>query len=133
MGNSPIRVRATAQGFMGRLVDAGEVFTIESAAAYAPSWMEKVEADTAETAQQILKYGIKSNGGGRWIVVSNEDDSRASIAFKPNPDDKEEAKALAQAEANRLNAGGTPVLESAPQQEEEQEEEQKEDETLPDA
>lgn len=129
MENKQIRVRAIAQGFMGKLIERGEVFTVESATAYAPSWMEKVDAETQESAPQSLKYGIKSNGGGRWIVVSNEDDSRASVAFQPNPADKEEAKALAQAEANRLNAGGTPVLESAPQSEEEQ----KEDETLPDA
>ena len=129
MENKHIRVRAIAQGFMGKLIERGEVFTVESAAAYAPSWMEKVDAETQESAPQSLKYGIKSNGGGRWIVVSNEDDSRASVAFQPNPADKEEAKSLAQAEANRLNAGGTPVLESAPQSEEEQ----KADETLPDA
>lgn len=121
-----IRVRATAQGFMGKLIEAGEVFTIESEAAFTPKWMAKVDAETDETEPQTLKYGIKSNGGGRWIVVSNEDDSRASIAFKP---DQGDAKALAQAEANRLNAGGTPVLESAPQQEEVQ----KADESLPDA
>jgi hypothetical protein len=126
MENKQIRVRAIAQGFMGKLIESGEVFTVESAAAYAPSWMEKVDAETQESAPQSLKYGIKSNGGGRWIVVSNEDDSRASVAFKP---DQGDAKALAQAEANRLNAGGTPVLESAPQSEEEQ----KADETLPDA
>ncbi len=129
MEKAPFRVRALALGFMGRLIEAGEVFTIQGEQEFAARWMEKVDAGVQETEPVRLKYGIKSNGGGRWIVVSNEDDSRASVAFQPNPADKEEAKALAQAEANRLNAGGTPVLESAPQSEEEQ----KADETLPDA
>jgi hypothetical protein len=126
MEKKQIRVRATAQGFSRRLIERGEVFTIDSAAAFSPNWMEKVGADTEETETQTLKYGIKSNGGGRWIVVNNDDDSRASIAFKP---DQGDAKALAQAEANRLNAGGTPLLESAPQQEDGH----KADESLPDA
>lgn len=120
-----IRVLAKAAGFVGRLIEAGEVFTV-SESQFSASWMVKVDESTAETPAQALKYGVKSNGGGRWIVVNNDDDSRASMAFKP---DQGDAKALAQAEANRLNAGGLPVLESARQQEDVQ----KADESLPDA
>lgn len=113
MATAPFRVRALALGFFGRLIEAGEVFTIQSEQEFAAKWMEKVDAGTQETEPAKLKYGIKSNGGGRWIVVSNEDDSRASVTFKP---DQGDAKALAQAEANRLNAGGELLLDAVPQQ-----------------
>lgn len=113
MEKAPFRVRALALGFMGRLIEAGEVFTIQGEQEFAASWMEKVDAGVQETEPVRLKYGIKSNGGGRWIVVNNDDDSRASVTFKP---DQGDAKALAQAEANRLNAGGELLLDATPQQ-----------------
>jgi hypothetical protein len=105
MDKPAIRVRATAQGFMGRLIERGEVFTVASEEAFASKWMEKVNAP--ETPLPELKYGVKSNGGGRWIVEALADGSRASVAFTKEQGD---AKALAQAEANRLNAGGELVL-----------------------
>ena len=105
MKTAPFTVRAIAQGFMGRLIERGEVFTVASEEAFTPKWMEKVDAP--ETPLPDLKYGIKSNGGGRWLVELIADGSRASVTYNKEQGD---AKALAQAEANRLNAGGELVL-----------------------
>lgn len=109
-----IKVRATAMGFLGKLREAGEVFVIGSEGAFAGSWMERVDAKVEETAAPTLKFAIKHVGAGNWIVVNNEDDSRASRMFKKGA--KGEAEGLAQAEAERLNAGGEMLLEAAPQQ-----------------
>lgn len=109
-----IKVRATAQGFLGKLIEKGEVFTISTEEAFAGSWMEMVGAAEKVTSQQVLQFGIKHVGAGNWIVVKNDDDSRASRMFKK---DDGNAKELAQAEANRLNAGGDMLLDAAPQQE----------------
>jgi hypothetical protein len=49
------------------------------------------------------KYKAKHNGGGRWVVENTEDGSRASVVFEKDDGD---AKAKAEAEAARLNAGG---------------------------
>lgn len=122
-----IKVRATATGFLGKLIEKGEVFTISNEEAFAGSWMEKVGAAAKETAAQSLPFGIKHVGGGNYIVVKNDDDSRASVMFKKGA--KGEAEGLAQAEANRLNAGGDMLLDAAPQQETDQ----KGDVNLPDA
>lgn len=53
------------------------------------------------------KYAAKHNGGGNWLVELVEDGSRASEVFKKADGD---AKAKADAEAERLNAGGDVVL-----------------------
>lgn len=121
-----IKVRATATGFLGKLIEKGEVFTISDEQAFAGSWMEKVGATEKVTAAQALQFGIKHVGAGNWIAVKNDDDSRASRMFKK---DDGNAKDLAQAEANRLNAGGDMLLDAAPQQETEP----KGDVNLPDA
>jgi hypothetical protein len=105
MDKTTIRVRATAQGFMGRLIERGEVFTVSGADAFTSKWMEKV--DDPETPLPELKYGIKSNGGGRWIVELLENGARSSVTYSKEQGD---SKALAQAEANRLNAGGELIL-----------------------
>lgn len=122
-----IKVRATAQGFFGKLIERGEIFTIGTEEAFAGSWMERVGAGAKEAPPQALPFCIKHVGGGNYIVVKNDDDSRASVMFKKGA--KGEAEGLAQAEANRLNAGGAMVLEAAPQQETEP----KGDVNLPDA
>lgn len=108
-----IKVRATAQGFLGKLIEKGEVFTISGEAAFAASWMQKVDATEKVTPSQVLQFGIKHVGAGNWIAVKNDDDSRASRMFKK---DDGNAKDLAQAEANRLNAGGDMLLDAVPQQ-----------------
>lgn len=109
-----IKVQATAQGFLGKLIEKGEVFTISDEQAFASSWMQKVDAGAKETPPQELLFGIKHVGAGNWIAVKNDDDSRASRMFKK---DDGNAKDLAQAEANRLNAGGDMLLDAVPQQE----------------
>lgn len=110
-----IKVRATAQGFLGKLREPGEVFVIDSEKAFAGSWMEKVDGAVKETAAPTLQFAVKHVGGGNWIVVKNEDGSRASRMFKKGA--KGEAEGLAQAEAERLNAGGQMLLDAVPQQE----------------
>lgn len=121
-----IKVKATAQGFLGKLIERGEVFTISGEEAFASSWMQKVDATEKETPPQVLLFGIKHVGAGNWIAVKNADDSRASRMFKK---DDGNAKDLAQAEANRLNAGGDMLLDAAPQQDDQA----KGDVNLPDA
>lgn len=109
-----MKVRATAMGFLGKLRMPGEVFVIDSEKAFASSWMEKVDEAVKETAAPALQFAVKHVGGGNWIVVKNEDDSRASRMFKKGA--KGEAEGLAQAEAERLNAGGQMLLDAVPQQ-----------------
>ncbi|MGL4315339.1 MAG: hypothetical protein ACRCTL_01795 [Pseudomonas sp.] len=109
-----IKVRATAQGFLGKLIEEGEVFTISTEEAFAGSWMEMVDATEKVTPSQVLQFGIKHVGAGNWIAVNNADDSRASRMFRK---DDGNARDLAQAEANRLNAGGAILLDAVPQKE----------------
>jgi len=121
-----ITVTATARGFFGRLIEAGETFSIDNDDQFAEGWMKKA-GEGAEVQAPALQYGAKHHGGGSWVVIDLATEELASVVFKKG--EKGEAEGLVKSEANRLNAGGTPVLDSAPQQEEEQ----KADETLPDA
>ena len=106
----PIRVRATATGFCGQLLEKGAVFHIADEAAFAASWMERLDpqdaAPAVETNANALTYSIKHVPVGSWVVVDAEG-KRASVVFKKADGDP---KALAQAEAIRLNAGGELVL-----------------------
>lgn len=54
-------------------------------------------------AEAAGQYAAKHHGGGNYIVELVADGSRASIVFKKSDGD---AKAKAEAEAVRLNAGG---------------------------
>lgn len=106
-----IKVTATARGFFGRLIEAGETFSIDSEGQFAESWMEKAGDDAQEQAPS-LQYGAKHHGGGSWVVIDLATQELASVVFKKGA--AGEAEGLAKAEANRLNAGGTIVLETSP-------------------
>ena len=71
-------------------------------------WLKEVveiatDAVPAAALQSAEKFKAKHNGGGRWLVESTEDGSRASVVYEK---DEGDAKAKAEAEAARLNAGG---------------------------
>ncbi|MCY1482367.1 hypothetical protein D9M68_159220 [compost metagenome] len=106
-----IPVRALAAGFCGRLLEKGDVFVIHDEAAFAPSWMERIEGGAGVQAEpETLDFTIKHVPVGSWVVVDKAGE-RASRVFKKsegNPKD------LAAAEAVRLNAGGQPVLDVQP-------------------
>lgn len=106
-----IAVTATARGFFKRLIEAGETFAIDTDDQFAPSWMQK-DDESAEVAKPALQYGPKHHGGGNWVVIDLATEQLASVVFKKGATG--EAQALAQAEANRLNAGGTMLLEASP-------------------
>lgn len=106
-----IKVTATARGFFGRLIEAGETFSIDNDDQFAESWMEKAGDDAQEQAPS-LRYGAKHHGGGSWVVIDLATEELASVVFKKG--EKGEAEGLAKSEANRLNAGGTIVLETSP-------------------
>jgi len=106
-----IAVTATARGFLGRLIESGETFAIESEDQFAPSWMQKAD-ESAEVAKPALQYGPKHHGGGSWVVIDLATEELASVVFKKG--EKGEAEGLAKSEANRLNAGGTILLETSP-------------------
>ena len=106
-----ILVTATARGFFGRLIEAGETFAIDSDDQFAESWMQKA-GDGAQVHQSALQYGAKHHGGGSWVVIDLATEELASVVFKKG--EKGEAEGLAKNEANRLNAGGTILLETSP-------------------
>lgn len=60
-----------------------------------------VQAD--DSAAGAEQYRAKHNGGGNWLVERIENGARSSVIFKK---DEGDAKAKAEAEAARLNAGG---------------------------
>lgn len=106
-----IKVTATARGFFGRLIEAGETFSIDSDDQFAESWMKKA-GEGAEVQAPALQYVAKHHGGGSWVVIDLATQELASVVFKKGATG--EAEGLAKAEANRLNAGGTMLLESSP-------------------
>ena len=107
-----IAVTATARGFLGRLIEAGETFAIDTDDQFAPSWMQKADDGAEANAAPVLQYGPKHHGGGSWVVIDLATEQLASVVFKKG--EKGEAEGLAKAEANRLNAGGTIMLETSP-------------------
>lgn len=106
-----IKVTATARGFFKRLIEAGETFSIDSEDQFAESWMKKA-GEGAEVQAPALQYGAKHHGGGSWVVIDLATQELASVVFKKGATG--EAEGLAKAEANRLNAGGTILLEASP-------------------
>lgn len=110
-----IMVVATAPGFFGCYREkGGPAFDIVDEAAFAPSWMQKLEGEEAQAAANapppVLDYIVKHVPAGNWAVV-DKDGNRASRVFKKAEGN---AKDLAEQEAVRLNAGGQPVLEALP-------------------
>ena len=106
-----IKVTATARGFFKRLIEAGETFSIDNNDQFAESWMKKA-GEGAEVQAPALQYGAKHHGGGSWVVIDLATQELASVVFKKGATG--EAEGLAKAEANRLNAGGTMLLEASP-------------------
>lgn len=106
-----IKVTATALGFFKRLIEAGETFSIDNDDQFAESWMKKA-GEGAEVQAPALQYGAKHHGGGSWVVIDLATQELASVVFKKGATG--EAEGLAKSEANRLNAGGTIVLETSP-------------------
>ena len=72
-------------------------------------WLVEVEGGAVSAAPSAPpppaseKFKAKHNGGGRWLVENTDDGSRASVVYEK---DEGDAKAKAEAEAARLNAGG---------------------------
>lgn len=64
---------------------------------------------TQSTAEQQPEFTAKHNGGGRWRIYSTSQDDWFSDFVATG----EGAKDSAQAEAERLNAGGAPVTKVA--------------------
>lgn len=106
-----IKVTATARGFFKRLIEAGETFSIDNDDQFAESWMKKA-GEGAGVQAPALQYGAKHHGGGSWVVIDLATQELASVVFKKGATG--EAEGLAKAEANRLNAGGTMLLEASP-------------------
>lgn len=97
----------------GRLVSPGEVVTLEPGvepgrwlklvAEDAPAVPVPVAAPAAGAAQFAAKHNGVGVGVGNYVVVRVADGSHASQVFKK---DEGQAKERAEAEAERLNAGG---------------------------
>lgn len=86
-----------------RWVEPGETVTLPEGVKPG-RWLVPAGAVVAEQGPVVAdKFRAKHNGGGRWIVENVEDGSRASVVFEK---DEGDAKAKAEAEAARLNAGG---------------------------
>lgn len=94
-----------APHFIGqRIVEPGEIVTLPEGVKPG-RWLIPQAADVSVQAADM--YQARHIGGGSWAVENSEDGSRASVVFSK---DKGDAKALAQAEAARLNAGGAIIL-----------------------
>lgn len=110
--SAPFMVRAIQTGFLGALRYVNDKFMCPSEDAFAPSWMERLEAKAAAEAANEpaavvgLGFSIKHVPAGNWVVL-NKDGERFSRVFKK---DEGNAKELAEQEALRLNAGGEPVM-----------------------
>ncbi len=105
-------VRATQMGFFGALREVGSTFQVHGEEAFSEKWMERLEPkEAAAVASQPkdevgLGFTIKHVPAGSWVVL-NKEGERFSRVFKK---DEGNAKELAEQEALRLNAGGTPVM-----------------------
>jgi hypothetical protein len=102
-------VTHTVHFINGALVhpDQGEASVVTLPSGVEPGrWLVPLDVageGIAATVDLIERYKAKHNGGGRWIVENVDDGSRASVVFEK---DEGDAKAKAEAEAARLNAGG---------------------------
>ena len=105
-------VQATQMGFFGSLRSIGEKFKVQNEEAFAANWMERLEPKEAAAVESQaadvagLDFIVKHVPAGNWVVL-NKDGERFSRVFKK---DEGNAKELAEQEALRLNAGGTPVM-----------------------
>lgn len=105
-------VRATQMGFFDSLRFVGDNFKVQDEEAFAANWMERLEPKEAAAAANEsttdvgLGFTVKHVPAGNWVVL-NKDGERFSRVFKK---DEGQARELAEQEALRLNAGGTPVM-----------------------
>lgn len=105
-------VRATQVGFFDALRLVGDTFQVHDEEAFSSKWMQRLEPKEAakaaneSTADVGLGFTVKHVPAGNWVVL-NKDGERFSRVFKK---DEGNAKDLAEQEAARLNAGGTPVM-----------------------
>lgn len=106
-------VRAVRPGFHQVVRDVGdEPFEITGPV---PKWCEAVGSKAAATKLQEeisptdRGFKIKHMPPGNWIVVDQDGAPVSAQVFKRDAADKDKAKADAQAEADRLNAGGQPA------------------------
>jgi len=105
-------VRATQMGFFGSLREVGSVFAVHDEEAFSDKWMERLEAKEAAKAASEpatdagLGFVIKHVPAGNYVVL-NKEGERFSRVFKK---DEGNARELAEQEALRLNAGGTPIM-----------------------
>lgn len=96
-----------------RLHKAGEVL-----AAYDGPFGQTVKPCNADgmlltdvkASVKLGAFGVQHVGAGRW-VVTNPAGEKCSETFLRDDNDPTKAKALAMAEADRLNAGGDAVVE----------------------
>lgn len=120
-----MQVRATQRGFYGSLREVGDEFELfEPETDYAESWMTPVDGEAPKAAAQAEepaeaeapRYTINHVGGGNYEVLDNavpvgSDGIRVGDLYRLKDG---EAKERAQAEADRLNAGGEPPLADEP-------------------
>lgn len=109
-GGTGFMVRAKQMGFFGSLREVGSTFAVHDEEAFSSHWMERLEPTEAAAVEPAadagLGFTVKHVPAGNWAVI-NKEGERFSRVFK-----KEEgnAKEMAEQEALRLNAGGTPVM-----------------------
>jgi len=105
------QVRAVRPGFFHVVREIDDVFEITGPV---PKWCEAVgsKAAAAKLQEEIAPtdrgFKIKHMPPGNWAVV-DKDGVAVGQLFKRDAADKDKAKADAQAEADRLNAGGQPA------------------------
>lgn len=113
-----MQVRATQRGFYGSLREVDDEFELfEPETDYAESWMTPVNGEAPKAAApakesaeaEAPRYSINHVGGGNWEVLANGE--RVGEMYRKADGD---AKEKAQAEADRLNAGGEPPLADEP-------------------
>ncbi len=111
-GGTGFMVQATQMGFFGSLRSVGDKFVVQDEEAFSEKWMKRLDPqEAAEAANEPntdvgLSFTVKHVPAGNWVVL-NKDGERFSRVFKK---DEGQAKGLAEQEALRLNAGGTPVM-----------------------
>lgn len=105
------QVRAVRPGFFHVVREIDDVFEITGPV---PKWCEAVGTKAAAARLQAeidpvdRGYKIKHVPPGNWAVVDKEGVTIGEV-YKRDAADKDRAKADAQAEADRLNAGGQPA------------------------
>lgn len=85
----------------GQYVEIGGVVTLP-VGVKAGRWLKPLDDQQGADSAPTEKFKARHNGGGRWVVEDTDNGSRVALFEK----DEGDAKAKAEAEAARLNAGG---------------------------